>query len=445
MSYGHDEDSSPKFRLLLQMLRNPSLSAHCHHDIQSSSRTRTGEPCLEYAKPPSPVHAIVPGEEGNAINVEDTPDLTIIQDIHGPIGHPAGTPFLDAPNANEATLPSVFEKPSPTRGVVKKKEVVLSDEDEPDRENSPFDDDAPLAQVLVDIIANLGVKAGADTSKQTPAVETVEPTPPENDTDVSESASENVEESGGTPEPTSTRHDLSKSTRIFLLLMRDRYQVFKGRKFIEEKVCNHTYFERYNLNKFFIRWSLSVVINEFFGTPDCEEGHHIRDFNMVLKVLTGNRMPLWPAHPKKVSSSALTSLYGVLFKIALSNWVPSSHSSSVTREQATVIYLIGKGLPFNFGQLVFDQVLRHAESSSASGVLPFPSTIYLLLCSQGFDKLPNESFTMLPEMIYVSPKLMDRNKRVVDLPLYFSDDEPAAQADVHPNVIPDVMPSVSNI
>ncbi|KAK6147809.1 hypothetical protein DH2020_018721 [Rehmannia glutinosa] len=497
---------------------------------------------VEYAKPPSPVHAIVPGEEGNAINVEDTPDVAIIQEIHGPIGRPAGTPVPRRSKHQRGYSPSVFEEPSPTDGDVKKKrsdtgegsqtggddfevpsspiarttdfdgedttqfvvshrrtqphhKVVLSDDDEPDRENSPFDDDAPLAQVLVDIIANLGVKVGADSSKQTPAAEPVEPTPPANDPYVSESASEDVEENVGTPKPTpDSEYDLSDvySEFFYSADAADRYQVFKGRKFIEEKVRDHTSFERYNLNKFFTRRSLvstidtavpyiekvvhefyanltydvgnkqsskfgkvfvrnklydfsPSVINEFFGTPDCAEGRQIRDFNMVLKVLTGNRMTLWPAHPKKVSSSALTSLYGVLFKIDLSNWVPSSHSSSVTREQARVIYLIGKGLPLNFGQLVFDQVLRQAESSSASGVLPFPSTIYQILCSQGFDKLPNESFTLLPEMISVSPKLMDRNKQEVDLPLYFSDDEPAAQADVPQTVLPDVMPSVPNI
>ncbi|KAK6125189.1 hypothetical protein DH2020_041055 [Rehmannia glutinosa] len=326
------DDSSPKFPPPAPNVKESvptDVSAPATTSNPSSEQEQGNLAVVEYAKPPSPVHVIVPGEEGNAINVEDTPDFTIIQDIHGPIGRPAGS----QPGGDDFEVPSSSiahstdsDGEDTTQFVVSHRrtqphhKVVLSDEDEPDKETSPFDDDAPLAQVLVDIIANLGVKAGAGTSKQTPVVETVEPTPPENDTDVSESASENDEESGGTPEPTSDSE-----------------------------------------------YDLSEVYSEFFYSVDAADRYQV-------------------------------------FK-----------------------------------------VLRHGESSSASGVLPFPSTIYLFLCSQGFDKLPNESFTMLPEMIFVSPKLMDRNKRVVDMSLYFSDDEPAAQADVHPNVIPDVMPSVPNI
>ncbi|KAK6123801.1 hypothetical protein DH2020_042455 [Rehmannia glutinosa] len=48
-------------------------------------------------------------------------------------------------------------------------------------------------------------------------------------------------------------------------------------------------------------------------------------------------------------------------------------------------------------------------------------------------------------MIYVSHKLVDKKRSEVDLPLHFSDDEVAAEEDVHPNVLPDVLHNVPNI
>ncbi|KAK6148048.1 hypothetical protein DH2020_018960 [Rehmannia glutinosa] len=387
------EDSLQNLRPLLRMLGNPSLltSLHLHrHSIPHLNMnfslikmlttyllfigtqdlmeiTRPGEPCSSgICKSPSPVHADRTREEGNAIDVEvprfyhysrnswidwstgwysnssslQTPKGLLSQCFRGNFtsrggceeekvrmrdeGSGAGgddfvVPSSSMPRSND------FDGEDDSQFVVSHRRtqphhmVVLSDEDESDRENSP------LMMML-----------------RWP------------------SASEDVKENVGTLEPTSdSEYDLLDVYSEFFYSTDavDPYQVFKGRKFIEEKVCDHTSFERYNLNKFFIRRTLvstidtvvpyiekvvhefyanltydvgnkqsakfgkvfvrnkpydfsPSVINEFFGTPDCEEGRQIRDFNLVLKVLTENKMTLWPAHPKKVSSSALTSLYG---------------------------------------------------------------------------------------------------------------------------------------
>lgn len=101
-------------------------------------------------------------------------------------------------------------------------------------------------------------------------------------------------------------------------------------------------------------------------------------------------------------------------------------------QQAFFLHALGTGGRFDFGRMVVYTTLQFAEGGCKASSLLFPSLIYRLLKSQGFDKDSNEKLTVLGDAIKIVPALF-KGHRKVDL-LW-----------VAPGTIPDVVPNVANI
>ena len=76
------------------------------------------------------------------------------------------------------------------------------------------------------------------------------------------------------------------------------------------------------------------------------------------------------------SSSVLLTKYSILHKIAIANWLPTLHISSISKDLAVFIFLIGTSKPFDLEKVIFQVITSNAESESTFGLLPFPSLIF---------------------------------------------------------------------
>lgn len=80
-----------------------------------------------------------------------------------------------------------------------------------------------------------------------------------------------------------------------------------------------------------------------------------------------------------------------------------------------VLYAIGQGLSFDFGQHVFNTVMSFTDGGMKSTKLPFPSLIFGILESQGFEINIDEHLTEEAEIVKLAPALLKGNRKI-DLP-----------------------------
>ncbi|XP_057418508.1 uncharacterized protein LOC130712704 [Lotus japonicus] len=123
------------------------------------------------------------------------------------------------------------------------------------------------------------------------------------------------------------------------------------------------------------------VVNEFLGRSPAAVTDEELDLNKVAKTLTGKMVKKWP---KKglLPSGKLTTKYVVLFKIGCANWMATNHLSGVTAPLSKMLYLIGTGGEFDFGQLVFEQTLKHAGSYAVRLPSLFPCLLSEIIVQQ---------------------------------------------------------------
>ncbi|XP_057775448.1 uncharacterized protein LOC130994420 [Salvia miltiorrhiza] len=148
------------------------------------------------------------------------------------------------------------------------------------------------------------------------------------------------------------------------------------------------------------------VINGILGTPDVKSTA-VKNMDKVAKVITGGKVAKWL---KPMKSSTLSYLHSALFKVMTLNWIVSTNSTVVTQQHGILLYCIGEGLPFNLGQVIFDQI---AASSQLSG-LPFPSLIFRALRSQGLTVGASVKREDIHE--YALTSMLFSEGKVADLP-----------------------------
>ncbi|KAL3635460.1 hypothetical protein CASFOL_020007 [Castilleja foliolosa] len=153
------------------------------------------------------------------------------------------------------------------------------------------------------------------------------------------------------------------------------------------------------------------LINQSMGTEDYKGSSVVDDMDEAIAFLTGGKVTKWK---EQFPAARLTSLYSVLHKVAIFNWIPSKNSTVVTRPQAQFLYRIGRGIQFNFGQMVFDIVTRFAQSKAVSSFV-FPSLIFNILEAQGFVALEGEIMTGDAELFTLRNQYL-KGDRIVDLP-----------------------------
>ncbi|XP_062112983.1 uncharacterized protein LOC133824128 [Humulus lupulus] len=77
--------------------------------------------------------------------------------------------------------------------------------------------------------------------------------------------------------------------------------------------------------------------------------------DQVLSELVGQAMVWEPSTSLRVTD--LTHFYGALFKFAMFNWMPTTHSSTITHDMAFLLFKIGTGVAIDLGAVIFDQIM----------------------------------------------------------------------------------------
>ncbi|XP_019154358.1 PREDICTED: uncharacterized protein LOC109150835 [Ipomoea nil] len=121
------------------------------------------------------------------------------------------------------------------------------------------------------------------------------------------------------------------------------------------------------------------IINNHINTTEGEERILLAN-DEVNQELTAGNVNL---EKNKIKAASLTSKYAVLQKIALANWMPSLHESTLKRSLADLLYKIGKGIKVDLGNLIYTQVTNLAENKGTKACLIFPNLICSVLAKQG--------------------------------------------------------------
>ncbi|XP_062118846.1 endochitinase A1-like [Humulus lupulus] len=77
--------------------------------------------------------------------------------------------------------------------------------------------------------------------------------------------------------------------------------------------------------------------------------------DQVLSELVGQAMVWEPSTSLRVTD--LTHFYGAIFKFAMFNWMPTTHSSTITQDMAFLLFKIGTRVAIDLGAVIFDQIM----------------------------------------------------------------------------------------
>ncbi|KAK2443138.1 hypothetical protein QL285_014270 [Trifolium repens] len=132
-----------------------------------------------------------------------------------------------------------------------------------------------------------------------------------------------------------------------------------------------------------------AMINGYLGRKEDDYPGFEPTNNQICKTITANQVKVWPLKGK-VSSAMLSVKYAILNRIGASNWVPTTHSSTIATSLAKFIYAIGTGADVDYGSLIFDQIVEHGKSWAMKLIISFPT----IICGIILDQHPN---ILLPE------------------------------------------------
>ncbi|KAK2449898.1 hypothetical protein QL285_009051 [Trifolium repens] len=132
-----------------------------------------------------------------------------------------------------------------------------------------------------------------------------------------------------------------------------------------------------------------AVINSYLGRKEDGYPGFEPTNNQICKTITANQVKVWPLKGK-VPSAMLSVKYAILNRIGASNWVPTTHSSTIATSLAKFIYAIGTGANVDYGSLIFDQIVEHGKSWAMKLIISFPT----IICGIILNQHPN---ILLPE------------------------------------------------
>ncbi|KAF3504248.1 hypothetical protein F2Q69_00043398 [Brassica cretica] len=140
---------------------------------------------------------------------------------------------------------------------------------------------------------------------------------------------------------------------------------------------------------------------------DSEEKDHdylAADIDRVCSFLTDNRVQRWEA----MSSKYLTPTNQVLYKLVCSNWIPTTNYTSMNQERLKFLYMIHHHRSFDFGQMVYDQIISFAANinTDRSRRIIFPTLIQQVIDYQrivlSFED--DEEYTGYPKLVVKDKK-----------------------------------------
>ncbi|XP_019150551.1 PREDICTED: uncharacterized protein LOC109147344 [Ipomoea nil] len=140
---------------------------------------------------------------------------------------------------------------------------------------------------------------------------------------------------------------------------------------------NPMYGKAYLRGKFY-DFNPEIIIAHLETTS--EEQNIQLESEQVIQELTAGNVSY---DKKKIKAASLTSKYAILQKIALVNWMPSLHETTIKWSLAELLYKTGKGIKVNIENIVYSQIINLAESSESKASLIFPNLIQSILSKQG--------------------------------------------------------------
>ncbi|XP_062100288.1 uncharacterized protein LOC133806181 [Humulus lupulus] len=115
------------------------------------------------------------------------------------------------------------------------------------------------------------------------------------------------------------------------------------------------------------------------------------DKDKVLSELVGQNM-VWEQH-SVLKVTDLTHYYAVLHKFSINNWIPTTHTSTITFNTTFFLFKVGTGLQVDLATLIFDQITALGNAKKKGQYLVFHHLIYKLLDSQKPLRLEYEIVT----------------------------------------------------
>ncbi|XP_057442747.1 uncharacterized protein LOC130734394 [Lotus japonicus] len=175
------------------------------------------------------------------------------------------------------------------------------------------------------------------------------------------------------------------------------------REFIVNVTANCTVSGHPDFRKVFVRGKCvhfsPEIINQYLGRSTVATGNGELSLSAITKELTAGQTMVWPAKGL-LSSTYLSVKYAILNRIGAANWAPTTHSSDVSSGLAKLIYLVGTQTQFDFGEYVFAQTMKHAETFAVRLPIGFPCLICGIILSQHpqillDDEVPSQKASLL--------------------------------------------------
>ncbi|XP_062085249.1 uncharacterized protein LOC133791340 [Humulus lupulus] len=142
------------------------------------------------------------------------------------------------------------------------------------------------------------------------------------------------------------------------------------------------------------------------------------DLHLVAAELTGSPEFKWPDNKGAIPATALTSYYRLLFRVALSNWLPNTHKSTVGTYLARFLFAVGTGVSIDLSTIIFDRIYNEAVARGTRSFLPFPCLLHRLALSISPEFTAQEVFLSVPAI--------DSNLRSLKVPQVFPSTDPAS-------------------
>ncbi|XP_062100587.1 uncharacterized protein LOC133806512 [Humulus lupulus] len=151
-----------------------------------------------------------------------------------------------------------------------------------------------------------------------------------------------------------------------------------------------------NFGKVFLRGNwisfTPLVIAECLHLPLLDEPTFSAEFtpgmDEVARTLTGNSSSTWPTS-NAVLAAELTPLYHILHVVAVFNWQPTAHKSTVGADLARFLFAVGTLQSISLPHCLFQVILEAAMWPGVSRILPLPCLIQRI--AHCFSAVPSKS------------------------------------------------------
>ncbi|XP_050891014.1 uncharacterized protein LOC127096496 [Lathyrus oleraceus] len=124
-----------------------------------------------------------------------------------------------------------------------------------------------------------------------------------------------------------------------------------------------------------------TVISKFLGRTNVPQAELEATDDQVCKEITTKQVRHYQ-NKGKLSAGKLSVKYAILHRIGTANSVPTNHTSTISIGLGKFIYVVGTKRAFDFGKYVFEQVLKHAFSTTIKMPICFPSLICGIILNQ---------------------------------------------------------------